>query len=121
MRLKSCSREGGMKVPSPTLKNSNFEFELTRGGGSQGKRDDKSLRYSRPLTLTLSPIAEFLSDFRIDFGGEGTCHREPISVPNNIGLCLACQRCFDVGRQRPAPRETFRVFLPADFGAVAAV
>ncbi len=38
------------------------------------------------VPLTLSPIAEYLSDFRIDFGGEGTCQRDAISVPNNIGL-----------------------------------
>ena len=52
------------------------EFELASGGEGQGEGDHRSLLNPRPLTLTLSPNCRILSILRIDFGGEGTCHRD---------------------------------------------
>ena len=42
----------------------------------------------RGMKVPSPSIAEFISNFHIDFGGEGTCHRGAISVRNNIGWCL---------------------------------
>jgi len=59
-----------MKVPSPPPNSVNFGVELASGGEGQGEGPGKSTGWF-PLTLTLSPRAESISDSKSISGERG--------------------------------------------------